>query len=187
MMSQDQIQESWPVVYQSDEFLLPSGQYFCGDLSYILNPEMRKELDELRNEKREGRFELRNGRVLICFDLLAGGSRPNQYNDISFQTQSNSVGITILQGLREQWSAPNGIFVYNGFEKKRRTIVIHETKSMMEWIDAVGSLVLYEESFACSKKNSQHVNTNDFSESIYFGDNIHIFSQKITPPFVAPQ
>jgi hypothetical protein len=46
---------------------------------------------------------------------------------------------------------------------------------MMDYINAVGTIVVYDEDFVCSKCTCRH-SEFDQTESIYFGDNVDVFS-----------
>jgi len=170
----------WDTVEESEYIEMPAGTYYVGDMSYVLRPELNCELCQhqcppLGETRRvEGKFELSDGRKIVSF--FQSGTQPDRYNDVIFQIQSGSIGITLLAGLEEQWVAPNGVFVANGFNKKKRTIITFTEKTMMDYINAVGTVVVYDEDFVCSKCTCRHSNDTDKTESIYFGDKVDVFS-----------
>jgi hypothetical protein len=169
----------WDIVRESEYIKMPAGEYYVGDMAYVLRPEMIRELSQHQrpsDEKilKEGKFELSDGRRVVSF--FQSGTQPDRYNDVIFQIQSGSIGMTLLDGLQDQWVAPPAVFVVNSSHKKRRTVIDYENKTMMEYIAAVGTVVVYDKDFVCSKCTCRHSNDTDETESIYFGDKVDIFS-----------
>jgi hypothetical protein len=166
----------WQTLEESAYIKMPAGTYYVGDMAYVLSPEMKCELKLQQFDETgpvDGKFNLSDGRVVTSFSQ--SGTQPDGYNDVIFQIETGTIGITLLDGLAEQWVPLNGVFVLNGFDTKKRTTISDTEKTMMDYINAVGTIVVYDEDFVCSKCTCRH-SEFDQTESIYFGDNVDVFS-----------
>jgi hypothetical protein len=166
---------------ESEFMKMPAGTYYVGDMYFVLSPDMNYELGQLQchpslttgTHSMEGRFKLSGGREIVSF--LQTGTQHEKDNDIIFQLQSGSIGITLLAGLEETWVDPQSVFIANSFDKNKRTIIYTKT-TMMDYINAVGTVVTYDEEFVCSKCISRHFKNDTQTESIFFGNKVDIFS-----------
>jgi hypothetical protein len=147
----------------TENIQMPSGKYYCGDLSYVLNPNIYQ---EIMNE--EGKSTLSDGRVVVCF--FHEGCMPERWNDVNFNIRSGMIGITLLTGLEKQWVHPEA------WEDEHRVFNLKATGTMMDYIKQVGTIVAYRTDFNCQKSTMSHYKNDDHSTTTTFGDNVSVFT-----------
>jgi len=150
---------------------MPKGKYYVGDLSYVLRPELDREIDS------EGLYELSDGRLVGCF-MQEHRQDNDKCRDIEFYVTSGMIGITLLAGLEEQWVPPAdwadgqewgrlGVHLKAVFAAGKKV-------TMMDYINNVGTIVEYDADFDCETNTMSHYKHDDHMTQITFGDQINI-------------
>jgi hypothetical protein len=186
---------------ESEPIEMHAGTYYVGDMYFVLSPSANCELGRLQSTHRgtrcvegqdgwstisrlyaespEGLFKLRSGREVVSFRQNGTQFQNDDNFEIEacpskfFQLQSDSIGMTLLDGLEKNWVDPQCVFVANSFNKKNRTSIYTKT-NMMDYINEVGTIVTYDKDFVCSKCISRNVETDTQTETIYFGEKLEI-------------
>jgi hypothetical protein len=138
------------------------GEYFVGDLCYVLGKNAWKELEVLSKAKEskygtEGQFTLGNGRVLVIFHLPSGdGVYPDQKGR-KYSVDSGTIGLTLTEGLETE---------YGDTDKKE------------DWdseISRLGNIIDYKKEFSCMSSTIDHPEVGPVS-FMAFGENVLVNS-----------
>jgi hypothetical protein len=156
----------------NEEFSMPKGEYYVGDLSLVLRPELDCEvLGE------NGLFELSDGRVVGTF-THEGCQDNDRADDIDFHVPSDVIGITLLAGLEEQWVDPKSWEAELGWGHFGTTLkAISDSGrkiTMMDYVKHAGAIVVYDTDFDCQTSTASHYKHDDHVTSTTFGDKINI-------------
>ena len=101
----------WPPVgsIQLGPYILAAGEYWVGDLYNVLNYELCEELGTTN----VGFKKLSNGRDVVHFKLPDGsGIYAGKHKDQIYFIDSDTIGITLLEGLGVQARATGNVVVY---------------------------------------------------------------------------
>jgi hypothetical protein len=152
---------------------MPKGEYYVGDLSYVLRPELNWEISG-----ENGKFELSDGRVVGTFNHEGCQDTDRWSDDIDFHVKDGMIGITLLAGLEEQWVPPADWM--KGYEwgrlgvHLRGIVAAGKEVTMMDYINHVGTIVVYDTDFDCQTNTTSHYKHDDHMTKTTFGDKINI-------------
>jgi hypothetical protein len=153
-------------------FSMPKGEYYVGDLSYVIRPELDREI-----ACENGVFELSDGRVVGTF-IHEGCQDTDRPDDIDFHVTSDVIGITLLAGLEEQWVDPKPWEAEGGwgqFGINLKAISDSGRKiTLMDYAKHAGTIVVYDTDFDCHTNTTSHYKHDDHVTSTSFGDKINI-------------
>ncbi|KAJ1479555.1 hypothetical protein T484DRAFT_1749072 [Baffinella frigidus] len=104
---------------ESEVFTMPPGKYYVGDLCYVLGDKAHDELCKMCWP--EGRFAsdgtfakgihgktiLSDGRTVVSWECPYGDGAYEDQNGRFYMVDSGWLGITLLEGLEEQWEHPH--------------------------------------------------------------------------------
>jgi hypothetical protein len=135
------------------------GEYYVGDLCYVLGKDAWKELQTLSEAKEntygnQGNFRLANGRVLVIFNLANDGLYPDEQGH-TFSVDSGTIGMTLTAGLETEY----------GEEDKKE-----------DWdseMNRLGAIIDYESSFSCMSINFDHPSVGSVSV-LNFGEKVSV-------------
>ena len=158
---------------KTEVFTMPAGEYYCGDLSWVLRPALDQEV-----EFEDGKFELSDGRVVGCFRYDGCQDNDKGRDDVYFHVNGDMIGITLLAGLEEQWVDPkawrlNPDAVSSGINVKAIS-TSGKKITMMDYIKNAGTTVVYDTDFECTTDTMSHYKHDEHVTSISFGDKICI-------------
>jgi hypothetical protein len=139
-------------------FTMEAGDYYVGDLGYVMNRRAWKEFCNLTHptgggHSIDGLFELANGRKVITFSLPDGWY--TDYKGRNYTVDSGTVGLTLVEGLKAEYEAENDDVDTKGedFDSKMKSL---------------GNIIEYKDKFAC------HSALDHGRELIRFGDSVTI-------------
>jgi len=140
---------------------MKAGKYYVGDLCYVLGDKAHDELCKMcyptgNTTGIEGKRVLSDGRIVISFKCPYGDGVYGDQSGMSYMVDSGCLGITLLEGLEEQWENPN-------------THITHlKEETMTEYIGRLGHIVEYDSEF-----NVKRVSV-DGDVNMTFGDKVTI-------------
>ena len=137
---------------------MKAGKYYVGDPCYVLGDKAHKELCKMcfptgNTTGIEGKSVLSDGRIVVSFNCPHGDGVYGDQSGMSYMVDSGWLGITLLEGLEEQWKHPH-------------THMKEET--MTEYIGRLGHIVEYDSEF-----NVKRVSVDD-EVNMTFGDKVTI-------------
>ena len=155
-------------------FTMPPGTYYVGDLCYVLGDKAHGELCKMCFPGSEGKFTpgiegkhvLSDGRTVVSWKCPYGDGAYEDQNGRFYMVDSGWLGITLLEGLEEQWEHP-----HPGTCPK---------ETMVEFIKRLGHIVEYDSAFNVKnvkvdyceepgKKGAYRVPHMSFGDKVSFG------------------
>ena len=135
---------------ESEVVTMPPGTYYVGDLGYVLSEKAHAELcaacfpvasdGTQSNVTVEGKTFFSDGRTVVSYLCPDGDGEYQDQNGLFYSVDSGWLGITLLEGLEEQWEHEK----HAGFQD--HGVWVKET--MMELIERMGQLIHYDTAFA---------------------------------------
>jgi hypothetical protein len=142
--------------------MMVRGEYFVGDLCFVLSKNAWKELEVLSHAKEnkygtEGKFTLSNGRVLVIFHLPHGDGVYTDQKGRTYSVDSGTIGLTLTEGLEAE---------YGDNDKKE------------DWdskLKRLGNIIDYTKEFACMSSTTVHPEVGPVS-FMAFGEKVLVNS-----------
>ena len=151
---------------QLGPFGMQAGTHFVGDLCYVLNEDVWKELCAMmfardKTTGTSGKFTLSNGREVVLFSTPMGDGLYNDSADRMYCVDSGTIGITTTDGLKEEY----GTQVWHG------PYVGELWDSMLK---RLGNIIQYEENFVCMTGSMDGSIRGKAVDVMVFGDHVVI-------------
>jgi hypothetical protein len=132
-----------PGSVETDPLPMVRGEYYVGDLCYVLGTDAWKELCDLTYPKEnkcgiDGQFTLGNGRTVVIFHLPNGDGVYRDEQGRTYSVDSGTLGITLTEGLETE---------YGDDDKKE------DWESEMS---RLGNIIDYKEDFSCMSITFDH-------------------------------
>jgi hypothetical protein len=129
------------VTTESDVATMPPGKYYVGDPCYVLGDTAHGELCKMISPESEGMFAtgiegkhvLSDGRTVVLWKCPEGDGVYKDQNGRFYMVDSGCLGITLLEGLEEQWEHPHP--------------KIFPKETFMDFIMRLGNIVEYDSEF----------------------------------------
>ena len=124
----------------SGPYGMHGGPHYVGDLCYVLNDDVWKELCAMIHTGDKtgtfGKFILSNGRELVLFDMPMGDGLYKDFAERTYSVDSGTIGITTTLGLEEEYGtqACHSPYVGELWDAKLKRL---------------GNIIQYEEMFMC--------------------------------------
>jgi hypothetical protein len=118
------------VTTEGEVFTMPPGRYYVGDPVYVLDDETYAEL--CKDYTKDGKTILSDGRTVVSYHCPFGDGMYFDKNRKMYLVDSGCLGMTLLEGLEEQWEPDHAN---------------HPGETFMKYILRVGNIVEYDSEF----------------------------------------
>jgi hypothetical protein len=140
---------------------MQAGEYYVGDLTYVLDTAVWTELHTLIDATEykygtctmgQGKFTLNSGRVVVIYNLPSNGFRRRDYDDLKgrwYYNSSGTFGLTLAEGLEEEYH-----------DKGLKTSPEEEGEDWDATLARLAHIITYSNDFNCSNVVSNQIDGN---------------------------